>query len=274
MKNYIAKIELPQNIDAEEFEGVFYTLDCEGFEAKEQEVDVYFNESQQAEMESFLKDIAETYSVKYTIELLENKNWNEQWEAGFQPVVINDFVAVRATFHPAIQDVEHEIIIDPKMSFGTGHHATTMQMMQNMRLIDFKEKTVLDLGSGTGILAILAEKLGACSVVAVDNDEWCFTNAEENCKLNHTQKTKNILGGIEKVDEQKFDIILANIHRNYLVENMQNSAELLKSGGYLFCSGFYDTDAKFVLDAALECNLYTHYLTTLNQWDCIIFGKQ
>lgn len=274
MQNYLAILTLPENLDKEEFEGLFYVLDSEGFEVKDSSIEVYFNEKQKEDILAFLEDTVQNFKTTFSISELENKNWNEQWESNFQPVIIEDFVAVRATFHAAMPNVQHEIIIDPKMSFGTGHHSTTMQMLQNMRLIPFQNKTVLDLGSGTGVLAILAEKLGASSVLAVDNDEWCFRNAEENCKLNNCTKIQNVLGDINSVSEYTFDIILANIHRNFLVENMTVLTGLLSPNGFLFCSGFYDSDAKHILDAALECNLKTHYLTTHNQWDCIIFGKK
>ena len=120
----------------------------------------------------------------YKYSIIEDKNWNEEWESQLQPVTINNFAGIRASFHEPLKNVEHEIIITPKMSFGTGHHATTFLMVEQMEKINFKNKTVLDFGTGTGILAILAEKLGAASVLAIDYDEWSINNALENIEAN------------------------------------------------------------------------------------------
>jgi len=262
------------NIDKDEFVGLFAEIEIEGLEEKEEEVCIYIAEENKAEAEQIIKQICDQHQTTFVISELENKNWNEKWESSFQPILIDDFVLVRATFHPANTDVQHEIIIEPKMSFGTGHHPTTSQMMQNMRLVDFKNKTVLDCGSGTGILAILAEKLGSKSCIALDNDEWCFENCKENIQLNHTKNIQPELGDLEKVKDAKFDIILANIHRNFLVQHMHTLATLLNENGTLFVSGFYEEDAKIILNKALEHLLIANYHTTQNNWACIVFQKK
>lgn len=269
----IYSIPYPHQFDKEEFAGLFSVIDVDGVEEKEDKIEVYINDSQLAAALPYIEDVCQIYNTTFTKSELENKNWNAQWESSFQPILIDDEVYVRATFHPENKAVKHEIIIEPKMSFGTGHHPTTTQMIKNMHLLDFKDKTVLDCGSGTGILAILAEKL-AQSCIALDNDEWCYRNCMENMQLNHTQKIQPEIGGIEKINHRTFDIILANIHRNFLVENMHLLASALNANGFLIVSGFYSEDAKQVLNKALEHHLIATYHTHLHNWDCIVFNKK
>lgn len=270
---YIYSIAYPTTTNKEDFVALFTMIDVEGIEEKEDIIDVYLSEEQSQDGENFIMDLCNTHQVAFTKSILEEKNWNEQWESSFQPILIDDFVYVRATFHPMKEQVLHEIIIEPKMSFGTGHHPTTSQMMQNMRGLDFKEKVVLDCGSGTGILSILAEKLGAKKITALDNDEWCYHNCIENISLNKSKNIKAEIGGIEKIENQSFDIILANIHRNFLIENMDALAGALNENGYLIVSGFYSADNNLVLDKALEHHLIANYQTTLHDWSSIIFSK-
>ena len=275
-KEYKDKPDSPfeNTIDKDEFVGLFAGIEMEGLEEKEDEICIYIAEDNITEAEQTIKEICEQQQTSFTISELENKNWNEKWESSFQPILIDDFVLVRATFHPVNTYVQHEIIIEPKMSFGTGHHPTTSQMMQHMRAIDFKNKSVLDCGSGTGILAILAEKLGAKNCIAVDNDIWCFENCKENIELNHCQKIQPVLGDLDTVKNEKYDIILANIHRNFLVEFMHTLSAITNENGFLLVSGFYEEDAKIILDKALECNLIANYHTTQHNWACIVFQKK
>jgi ribosomal protein L11 methyltransferase len=155
-----------------------------GFEQTDKEVIAYFDENN---FESYeVNEIIKAYT--FTTAHIKEQNWNEVWERNFQPVVINNFCSVRAEFHPPASGVEHEIIITPKMSFGTGHHATTYMMIEQMKDIAFENKTVFDFGTGTGLLSILAEKLGAARVSAIDVDEWSITNARENIEKNNCSK--------------------------------------------------------------------------------------
>lgn len=271
---YIYTIPFPADFDKEEFSGLFSSIDIEGIEEKENEIEIYLDDAKVVEGEILLQEICTIYQTGFTKTELENKNWNEQWESSFQPIQIDNFVLVRAAFHPANNNVQYEIIIEPKMSFGTGHHPTTSQMIQNMRLLDFKDKKVLDCGSGTGILAILAEKLGAHHSIALDNDEWCYQNCIENIELNNCEKVYPEIGDLEKVKDSNFDIILANIHRNFLVEHMHVLETLLAPDGYIIVSGFYTEDGKKILDKGLEHNLIANYYTTQNNWDCIVFQKK
>lgn len=185
-------------------------------------------------------------SATYMIAIIEDRNWNKEWESQLQPVIINNFVGIRATFHEPIKNVEHEIIITPKMSFGTGHHATTYLMIELMQKVSFANKSVLDFGTGTGILAILAEKLGASSVMAIDYDEWSINNAIENIGANSSEniivEQRNTIAGLSEVD-----IILANINFNVLQENAENFFKLSLPGTTLIISGFLTGDEENIV---------------------------
>lgn len=179
------------------------------------------------------------FAFSYEINLIPAKNWNEVWESNFEPVTIGRDVLVRATFHPSQPGFKHQIVIDPKMAFGTGHHQTTALMMQFMLESSFTGKTVLDMGAGTGILAILAGQLGAERIVAIDNDEACFASIRENSMQNGQLHIEAFLGSKEAIPEIRFDAILANINRNILLDQLTAYASVLKVGGELFLSGFY-----------------------------------
>ncbi|HVS93004.1 MAG TPA: 50S ribosomal protein L11 methyltransferase [Mucilaginibacter sp.] len=181
------------------------------------------------------------FDFNYAINLVPQQNWNEIWESSFEPIQIRDKVFVRATFHQPRPEFPVEIVIDPKMAFGTGHHETTSMMMDLMLDMDFAGKKVLDMGCGTGILAILAEKLGAADVAAVDNDLGCYDSTTENAQLNNCSHIRVFCGSKEAIPYDQFDVILANINRNILLDQMDRYAWVLKPGGTIFLSGFYET---------------------------------
>jgi ribosomal protein L11 methyltransferase len=183
----------------------------------------------------------------FNITSIPEQNWNAVWESNFEPVVVDDFCAVRADFHQPIKNVQHEIIITPKMSFGTGHHATTYMMIEQMSNIDFTKKRVFDFGTGTGILAILAQKLGAASITASDNDEWSIENAEENFQKNDVHSI--ILYRSSAIPKDSFDIILANINRNVLSEYASALVNILSPNGVLLVSGILKEDEKIIVAA-------------------------
>lgn len=270
---YIYHIPYPAGLEHEDFAGMFTELDMEGMEEAEKELKVYLDESQVSDGEAYIRELCEDHGIRFQKSVLEEKNWNARWESSFQPIQIDDYVLVRSSFHPENSSVKYEIIIEPKMSFGTGHHPTTEQMMRLMRLLELKGKSILDCGSGTGILALLAEKAGAGEVLALDNDEWCYRNCLENMALNGSTRIVPLIGGLEKVEGRGFDVVLANIHRNFLVEHMQALSDALGKGGYLLVSGFYAEDAQRILDAALAAQLIAHYESTKENWDCILFEK-
>ena len=219
-----------------------------------------------SELSSGLDELVKRYGVTYTSATIDKQNWNALWESNFEPVLVDDFVGVRANFHPPFNGgVEHDIIITPKMSFGTGHHGTTYSVMQLMRGIDFANKSVFDFGTGTGLLAILAHKLGAGDILAVDNDDWCIENASENITVNNTQSIE-----IQKVDNaklnKKFNIIIANINKNIILDNLAFLAEATVPGGVVLLSGLLVEDEPEI-EAACAALGWKHQETrTRNNW--------
>lgn len=192
-----------------------------------------------------------SFVFSYEINTIPATNWNEVWESNFRPLIIKDQCHVRATFHDSRPEFPYEIIIDPKMAFGTGHHQTTAMMMEYMLEIDFSGTTVLDMGCGTGILGILASKLGANEVFCIDYDAICFDSSIENTLLNHSENIKSLCGSKEVIPDLSFEIILANINRNILLDQIARYAEVLTPGGKLFLSGFYkDPDLTMLIDVA------------------------
>ena len=221
---------------------------------------------------SVLIEIAFKYQLNYQSEMIAETNWNQIWESNFQPVIVDDYVAIRAGFHSPITNVKYEIVITPKMSFGTGHHATTYMMIQLMKEIDFTDKSVLDFGTGTGILAILAEKSGAASITAIDNDDWSIENAAENFKSNSCDKII-----LEKASaapsNKKFDIILANINKSVIIDNVEILAELLKPGAAIMFSGLLQNDKQDLLEAVRNLNLKPGKNLIRDNWIALQFHK-
>lgn len=213
-------------------------------------------------------------SFSYEKHFIPKKNWNEEWESNFEPLIIKGECYVRATFHKPQPQYPHEIIIDPKMSFGTGHHQTTTMMMEYILEEDFKDKSVLDMGCGTGILAILAEKLGAKNLVAIDYDPICFDSTIENIQLNQSNDIKALCGSKEVIPNRQFDIILANINRNILIDQIGRYSEALRPGAFLFMSGFYVEDLPHIEEKANQFNLTFVNNKTLDNWVAVKFMKQ
>ena len=192
---------------------------------------------------------SDEFTINYTFQEIEQVNWNEEWEKNFQPILVEDSCCVRAPFHPAT-DVKYDIVIEPKMSFGTGHHATTHMMIQFLLNNDFEGKRVLDMGCGTGVLAIVAEKRGAKEVDAIDIDNWCYQNSIENVERNNCSRITVHEGGAELLGEKKYDVIIANINRNILLEDIKIYSRNLEAGGELYLSGFYAADIPAIVE---EC---------------------
>jgi ribosomal protein L11 methyltransferase len=207
-----------------------------------------FNEEAVQEAASLYKDM---FAFTYEVKLIPQKNWNEVWESNFEPITIGDAVFVRATFHEPRPEFKYEIVIDPKMAFGTGHHQTTAMMLQLMLENGFSGKKVLDMGCGTGILAIMAAKLNAESIVAIDYDPVCYDSTIENAQLNHIGNITALCGSKEVIPGEQYDIILANINRNILIDQMSRYAEALRPGGEIYFSGFYESpDLDIIKDEA------------------------
>lgn len=211
--------------------------------------------------------------VSWTFAQIEQKNWNAEWEKHFNPVVVFNTVLIRASFHQNLPSFPYEILIDPKMSFGTGHHATTALMIKTMLGIPVQGKAIVDMGCGTGVLAILAHKMGAASITAVDIDEWAISNTKENFSRNGIDNFTLLLGGIEKLEQNKFDILLANINRNILVSDIPTYATALVSGGFMVISGFYHSDLDMIRQVAEQNKLSLKNHIEKNSWIAAIFTK-
>jgi ribosomal protein L11 methyltransferase len=216
----------------------------------------------------------EMFTFSYEVTLIPQKNWNEVWESNFEPIAIGDQVFVRATFHEPQPEFKYEIVIDPKMAFGTGHHQTTAMMLKLMLENEFTAKNVLDMGCGTGILAIMAAKLGATAITAIDYDPVCYESTIENAQLNHIDNIKAICGSKEVIPDEQFDTILANINRNILIDQMQSYSNVLKQDGEIYFSGFYEKpDLDIIIDEARKYGL--KYIThkTDKDWVAAKFVK-
>lgn len=204
--------------------------------------------------ETILDDVyvlkSDEFEISYTSEEIEQTNWNEEWEKNFNPIIVDDVCSVRAPFHDK-PNTKYDLIIEPKMSFGTGHHETTHMMIQHILKNDFKNKTVLDMGCGTGVLAILAEKVGATKLDAIDIDNWCYLNSLENVNRNNCKHISVYEGDVALLEGKQYDSIIANINRNILLADIASYAKCLNPNGTLFLSGFYQEDIPII---EAECN--------------------
>jgi ribosomal protein L11 methyltransferase len=227
-------------------------------------------------IESLQKDHLEReFTFSYSVKYFEEQNWNAIWESNYEPIMADNTCYIRAPFHPKLEDVKYEIVIEPKMSFGTGHHQTTLQMIRYLLKEDCADKTVLDAGAGTGILSILAAKRGAKSVLAIDVNEWAYENCCENVAKNHVQGIEVELGTIDDFPTgNNYDIILANINRNVLVSEMKTYSSKLKEGGILLLSGFYmGGDFELIKRRAKKYFLTPDSYTEQDNWVAARFVK-
>ncbi|MBR5781585.1 MAG: 50S ribosomal protein L11 methyltransferase [Bacteroidales bacterium] len=206
-------------------------------------------------------------------ELIPDQDWNATWEASYEPVIINEFCRIRAPFHKVEGSYKYDLIIEPKMSFGTAHHETTSQIIELMLQSDFSGLNLLDMGSGTGVLAILAKKLGSATTVAIDNDEWAYRNALDNIRLNDENDIIVELGDANSLNDRQFDIILANINRNILLRDMKEYVKCLVDGGKIFFSGFYEEDLVLIAKEAERLGLKYSNHVTKNNWAAAVFVK-
>lgn len=208
-------------------------------------------------IEGLLADFGFAENITFTVTEMEDKNWNEEWEKNFfQPIVIGDKCVIHSSFHTNIPKAEYDILIDPKMAFGTGHHETTSLMIESLLENNLKDKLVLDMGCGTAILSILSSLLGAKEIIGIDIDEWAYNNAIENIAINKISNISLKLGGAETLSEEmKFDIILANINKNILLNDIKSYVTTLNSGGELYLSGFYESDLEDICEECKKHNL-------------------
>jgi len=219
------------------------------------------------DLETVLLNLDSDFQVSYQSSSIAPQNWNALWESNFQPIFIRDQVCVRATFHDDRPDYPIQILIDPKMAFGTGHHQTTSLMMEYILEEELGDKVVLDIGCGTGILGILASKLLATNIVSIDNDPICVESSKENKHLNTISNMKVLEGSASAIPDQNFDVILANINRNILLEHLYYYSQAIVQGGNLFLSGFYQgEDLELLKQEALQCGFEFINYKTRDNW--------
>ena len=214
---------------------------------------------------SYLDKLSESLGIGYTLNKIPLQNWNAIWESAYQPVTVAGKCQVRAPFHEPIPGIPYDIEIEPKMSFGTAHHETTSLMIEMLMKEDIGGKRILDMGCGTGVLAILAEMMKAMAVVAIDTDEWAFENAVENVRRNNCVAIQVIRGDATSIPKPEYDLIIANINRNVLLNDIQLYAASLNKPGVLLMSGFYEEDLQQINAAALDAGFqFTGYRTEKN----------
>jgi len=244
----------------------------EGFYDAGEEIFAYL--PSQAFHEEKMAAVISRHGAEYVVRTIPPRNWNALWEQSFEPVVIDNKCLIRAGFHKNTFSYPYEIIIEPKMSFGTGHHETTSLMISCMMEMDLKGKEVLDMGCGTGILAIMAEKLGASRVLGVDIDAWAYKNAMENSMLNHTTRVFFRQGDVALIKPLSFDVILANINRNVLLDDIKHYQVSLHEGGWMLLSGFYQNDMEAICREASYYQLDFCRFKEKNQWVAVLFHKK
>lgn len=226
--------------------------------------------------ESILEDVSilqsSEFDISYTFKTIEQVNWNEEWEKNFDPIVVEDICTVRAPFHQQ-PTTDYDIIIEPKMSFGTGHHETTYMMLQFLLNTDLQGKKVLDMGCGTSVLAIMSEKRGAIDITAIDVDNWCVENSLENLQRNDCKYIEVKLGDASLLDGQEYDVIIANINRNILLADIAQYAKSLRNEGLLFLSGFYKEDMPSIIEECDRNGLRFIKNLERNNWVALEFKK-
>ena len=212
------------------------------------------------------------FEISYTSEDIEQVNWNEEWEKNFSPIMVDELCQVRAPFHPKLE-TEFDIVIEPKMSFGTGHHATTHMMIQHILKEEWQNKKVLDMGCGTGVLAILAEMKGAKPLDAIDIDNWCYLNTVENIERNNCHHITAYEGDASLLDGKRYDAVIANINRNILLNDMATYVNCLNDNASLFLSGFYQEDLSIIKESCENLGLTYQTHLVRDNWVAVKFVK-
>jgi len=223
-------------------------------------------------MEEDILQMQQLFKFSFSKKLIKYQNWNAIWESNFQPIMVEDFCGIRADFHEPLHDVRHEIIINPKMAFGTGHHETTWMMISMMRDLDFSQKTVFDYGCGTGILAILTSQLGAKNIDAVDIEQPSYENTLENSRINNIENVHSIHGTLENTKDLRYDYILANINRHVILDSFSTLNIMLNHGGQLLISGILIEDKELVHNAAKSHGFKIEKTIQRNNWICSLLS--
>ena len=253
-------------------------IDFESFDTQSEYIKAYITEDKfnmsKIENNEIINNLKKEYNIRFSIQKIENKDWNAEWEANFQPIVIKDIVCIRGSFHPKNENCKYDVVINPKMSFGTGHHSTTALMLEHISETISEGNNVLDMGCGTSLLGIFASMIGAKEVIGIDIDEWAYNNSLENLELNNISNLKVLLGDADRLKElDKFNVVLANINRNILLNDMHYYIDHLEAGGNLIMSGFYTQDLKLIRDEAERLGLKYISHKEDNNWVAVKFKK-
>lgn len=272
-------VNLNREIVDEEAEIVIALLsqaDFESFETQEKGVKAYIQTQliDSSEIDNIIFSLKQLYEFDLEIKELEDINWNEAWEKDYEPVFVNDSCVIRAPFHKISPSLEYDIVVEPKMAFGTGHHETTFLISNILFSEHLKNKEICDAGTGSGVLSIIASKLKAKKIFAYDIDVWSYNNTKENIKINKVQNVEIKHGDVSLIQGQLFDIILANINRNILLKDVPSFTNSLKEKGTLIVSGFYSQDLPIIIKAFEKEQLKLEKFTNKNNWIAAIFKKQ
>ena len=214
--------------------------------------------------------------ISYKYEIVEGQDWNSEWEKNyFKPIIVKDQCVIHSSFHKDIPSLPYDIVIDPKMAFGTGHHATTSLIIEQLLEMDLVDKSVVDMGTGTGILAILASMRGASQITAIEIDPMAHANAIDNLKINNAESINLILGDASSLNKVKnIDVFIANINRNIITQDISAYASTLHSGSVMLLSGFYESDIPVIMEYARPLGLTYHSHTVKNDWSCLYLVKE
>lgn len=246
----------------------------ESFVETNEGVDCYIKENEFSDDMLLILDNYKSHIFSYEINTIKDENWNAKWEENFDPVFVEDKLAIVAPFHKDSFSQDLVVKIQPQMSFGTGHHQTTWLASKRMFDLDLKDMRLLDMGTGTGVLAVIAEKLGSDYIFAPDIDEWSYRNAIENVKLNNCSKIDVALGGNELLEGKEFDIIIANINKNILIEHFESYSKAIKSGGIMLNSGFFTTDKEDLIEEAEKHGFVFESIESKDEWALLQFKKK
>lgn len=271
MKHIKVSINVPSGDRRDILIALLSDAGYDGIEEQDDIIHAYISED--AYEQHIVAELIGPANETFQVEVVEYRNWNQVWEDSIQPLIVADFCTIVTHFHNVAVHTPHKITITPKMSFGTGHHATTQLMMMGMRGIDFEGKKVLDFGTGTGVLAILAAQMGAKEITAIDNDDWSVENASENIVRNDCPYIDVLKASIEDLPEAGYDIVLANINRHILLQYMTDLSNRLPSGGILLMSGLLPADERIISEAAISAGFDVGRVNEQSGWISIFCMK-